>query len=183
MPLNVGDKKEFLVPWGFLNPFLEQALYNNGFLEEDGYQQNPDFNQLKVLIKRTNDITSECPVNKKWVHGKNTTEFNSYINSIFESSKKFRQAYMAISMRAGDYICIRGKKNIIEQAWIFKINEPTDFKYVWTKHPRGENYRLLFTLEAVCSVPNNLYHKLQARRASIWKLNPDDENIVRNLIN
>ena len=43
--------------------------------------------------------------------------------------------------------------------------------------------RLLFTLEAVCSVPNNLYHKLQARRASIWKLNPDDENIVRNLIN
>ena len=184
LPLNIGDKKDFLVPWHFLNPFSEEALYRNGFLEETGYNQNPDFNQLKVVLKKTNDLISESPVNKKWVYGKNSSNFNPYINSIIESPKRLRQAYMAISMRSGDYIYVRGKKGILDQGWIFKINDPINFKFIWKKNSDGgENYKQYFTLEAVASVPNELYERLQARRASIWKLSANETELLRNLIN
>lgn len=185
LQLNVGDKKDFLVPWHFLNPFSEEALYRNGFLVNDGYKKDPDFKELKVVLKEANDLISESPINKKWVHGKNSNNFNSYINSIIESPKRLRQAYLAISMRLGDYIYIRGKKGILNQGWIFKINDPTDFKFVWLKNKSegGACYRQFFTLEAVARVPEELYERLQARRASIWKLSANETDLLRNLIN
>jgi hypothetical protein len=185
LPLNVGDKKDFLIPWHFLNPFLEEALYRNGFLTQAGYKHDPDFKELKVVLKEANELISESPVNKKWIHGKNDSTFNSYINSIVESPKRLRQAYMAISMRSGDYIYIRGKKGTLNKGWVFKINDPTDFKFVWLKNNSNgsENYKQYFTLEAVARVPGNLYERLHARRASIWKLSANDSELLRNLIN
>ena len=47
----------------------------------------------------------------------------------------------------------------------------------------GENYKQYFTPEAVASVPNELYERLQARRASIWKLSTNETELLRNLIN
>ena len=185
MPLKVGDKKDFLIPWYFLNPFSEETLYRNGFLTNDGYSQNPDLDVLKGIIQDANNFISESPVNRKWIKGKNSSSFSGYIDTILNSPNKLRQAYMAISMRAGDYIYIRGKRGIINQGWIFKINDPTDFKYLWFKNVEdgGEHYRQFFTLEVVCRVPNSLYDKLQARRASIWKLSENDRDMLRNLIN
>ena len=88
MPLNIGDKKEFLIPWYFLNPFFEETLFRNGFLDGDGYCQNPDFNILQKILQDAYDFISESPVNKKWIniHGD-----NGYIQSILDSKNKLRQ--------------------------------------------------------------------------------------------
>ena len=182
MPLNVGGKKDFLVPWFFLNPFFEETLFRNGFLGNDGYCQNPNFTVLKQILQNDYDFLNESPVNKKWinVHGD-----NGYIQSILDSKNKLRQAYMAISMREGDYVYIRGKRGILNQGWLFRVGRSLDFKYKWFKNPGNgsEYYRQFFTLEAVCRVTPTLYDTLQARRASVWKLNDNDTESLKNLIN
>ena len=182
MPLNIGDKKDFLIPWYFLNPFFEETLFRNGFLNSDGYCQNPDFTILKQILQNAYNFLSESPVNKKWI---NTYGDSQYIQSILNSKNKLRQAYMAISMREGDYVYIRGKRGILNQGWIFKINNPTNFKYKWFKNQdnESEHYRQFFTLEVVCRVSNNMYDILQARRASIWRLSANDIDELTNVVN
>ena len=173
--IQVGDEKDFLIPWGCINPFIELELFKEGFLTDAGYTQNPDYTKFKNIIRYTNNNIRLSPSTQNWVIENEDIVLNS--------SNRLKQAYMAISMKSGDYIYIRGKKSgrvKIKRGWVFKIIEPTKFKY---KSLGNSTFSSYFTLKAICEVPYHIYEKISSHRASIWVLNSIESNELTNFIN
>lgn len=165
-----GDIHDIMMPWGFMNPFLEKKLYENGFYSQKNkfYKKEIDIKKLQEFVKENKEELEDIPILKKWLK-------NHDIEGFIESRKKMRQAYMFMSLHNDDYLIIRGKKGILEEAYIFQVIEQGLLKYT-------EDYKPYMTFRVVCKVPYHIYNNLEARRASFWKLLPRDFKEIKELV-
>ena len=62
-------------PWTFLNPILENEMFKNGFMNEEGYIPNPDYDKLIKLIKK--NIEEQSHPNLKSILHSNNEKFIS----------------------------------------------------------------------------------------------------------
>ena len=74
-------------------------------------------------------------------------------------------------MKTGDYLVIRGKKGIINQAYLFKVIDQTKIRYM-SVHNQA---RVTTKMKVVCELPNKVYEKIYPRRGSFWEMKKDDE--------
>lgn len=165
-----GDIHDIMMPWGFMNPFLEKKLYENGFYCQKSkcYKKEIDIKKLQEFVKENKKELENISILKKWLKNHN-------IEGFIESKKKMRQAYMFMSLCENDYLIIRGKKGILEEAYVFQVIEQGLLKYT-------EDYKPYMTFKVVCQVPYNVYDKLEPRRASFWKLLPRDFKEIKELV-
>ena len=165
-----GDIHDIMMPWGFMNPFLEKKLFENSFYCQKNkcYKKEIDVKKLQEFIKENNEELEDIPILKKWLKNHN-------IEGFIKSSKKIKQAYMFMSLHDGDYLVIRGKKGILEEAYVFQVIEQGLLKYTEDCNP-------YMTFKVVCQVPYDIYDKLEPRRASFWKLLPRDFKEINQLV-
>ena len=162
-----GDTHDIMMPWSaFVNPFFEKKLIENGFycMDRKCYKKEIDIVKLKELVRQNREELKEIPILKKWLKSHN-----------IDSSKKLKQAYMFMSLHNDDYLVIRGKKGILEEAYVFQVIEQGLLKYT-------EDYKPYITFRVVCKVPYHIYNNLEARRASFWKLLPRDFKEIKELV-
>jgi hypothetical protein len=168
--IDTGDIHSIMMPWGFMNPFLEKDLFENNFydIENKCYKKDIDIDKLQELVGKNKEELENIPLLKKWVRN-GVTEF------VIDSKNKIRQSYMFLSLNRNDYLIIRGKKNDLPEAYVFKVIQPGVIKY---------NSRCIpyMTFKVICKVPNEVYKKLEARRASMWKLLERDFKEIEKLV-
>ena len=165
-----GDIHDIMMPWGFMNPFLEKRLYENNFYCQKSkcYKKEIDIKKLQEFIRENKEELEDIPILKKWLK-------NHDIEGFIKSSKKIKQAYMFMSLQTDDYLVIRGKKGVLEEAYIFQVVEQGLLKYT-------EDCKPYMTFKVVCQVPYEIYDKLEPRRSSLWKLLPRDFKEIRQLV-
>ena len=165
-----GDIHNIMMPWGFMNPFLEKDLFKNNFydIENKCYKKDIDIDKLQELVRKNIEELEHIPLLKKWVR-------NGVAEFVIDSKNKIRQSYMFLSLTRNDYLIIRGKKNDLPEAFVFKAIQPGVIKY---------NSRCIpyMTFKVICKVPNEVYKKLEARRASMWKLLERDFKEIEKLV-
>lgn len=160
--LKTGDIKEFSMPWGFINPFIEKDLLDEGYLTPEGFKQNPDIKKILEILKKNNLEKSKHPSLSKWMT--NNTFLETHMLTLKES-------YNFISMRANDIIYVRGKKKYLNEGWLFKINKPSEILY---KLDSNNNYQVFLKFECICKVPEDIYNKINYLPKSFWKItNPE----------
>ena len=168
--LDKGDIYNLNIPWGFMNPFLEKDLYENNFYDKENkfYKKEIDISKLQELVGKNKEELEDIPLLKKWLKTHN-------IEELIKSKNKIRQSYMFMSLTNDDYLVIRGKKNDLPEAYVFQVKQPGVLKYT-------NNYRPYMTFKVICKVPNEVYKKLEARRASMWKLLERDFREIEKLV-
>jgi len=165
-----GDLHNIMIPWGFLNPLIEKDLYDNGFYDNENkyYKKEIDIDKLIEIVQKNKEDLENNPLLKKWVR-------NGVVEYVINSNNKIRQTYMFLSLNKDDYLVIRGKKNDLPEAYVFKVINPGVIKYNSKCIP-------YMTFKVICKVPNEVYKKLEARRASIWKLLERDFREIKKLV-
>ena len=81
--LKTGDIKEFSMPWGFINPFIEKDLLDEGYLTPEGFKQNPDIKKILEILKKNNLEMSKHPSLSKWMT--NNTFLETHMLTLKES--------------------------------------------------------------------------------------------------
>lgn len=81
---------------------------------------------------------------------------------------KFRQYWMDMTLKKGSYVCLRGKLNDLKEAWIVKI--------IGDINPQGTERKI----KVISRVDNSIYHKIIAKRQSIWKLTEHEIVLLSN---
>ena len=66
-------------------------------------------------------------------------------------------------------------KNDLPEAYVFQVKQPGVLKYT-------NKYSPYMTFKVICKVPNEIYKKLEARRASMWKLLERDFKEIEKLV-
>ena len=165
-----GDIHNIMMPWGFMNPFLEKDLYENNFYDKENkcYKKEIDISKLQELVGKNKEELEDIPLLKKWLKTHN-------IEELIKSKNKIRQSYMFLSLNKDDYLVIRGKKNDLPEAYVFKVIQPGVIKYNSKCIP-------YMTFKVICKVPNEVYKNLEARRASMWKLLERDFQEIKKLV-
>ena len=162
--LKKNELKYVGTPWTFLNPILENEMFKNGFLAKDGYIHNPDYDKLAEIIKKNIEELKSHPNLKSILHTNNE-------KFIINSKNKLSQGYGFLAMKTGDYLVIRGKKGIINQAYLFKVIDQTKIRYM-SVHNQA---RVTTKMKVVCELPNKVYEKIYPRRGSFWEMKNEDE--------
>ena len=168
-PLQPGDMKAFLTPWAFMNPFIEALMLKEGFIDDGGYTQSPDYDKLTDILKKNIRYLKTNPILERWLINE---------DHLVNSRNKLTQAYKVISMKPGDIVYVRGKKGILSEGWIFEVID-TNIEYHFTRN----KYRPQLKFKTICKVPNDNYLKIHAYRASFWTINnPVEQEIITGLI-
>ena len=168
--IQTGDTHDIMMPWGFMNPFLEKKLYENSFycMDSKCYKKEINIKKLQEFVKENKEELENIPILKKWLK-------NHDIEGFIQSSKKMKQSYMFMSLNNDDYLVIRGKKSILQEAYVFQVIEQGLLRYT-------EDCKPYMTFRVVCKVPFEIYDKLEARRSSFWKLLPRDFKEIKELV-
>lgn len=155
-----GEIHSVQCPLTFLNPVLEDKLLEE-FVDEEGYIENPDYDKLTKIIK---DNIAELKLNPELLHLLHRNNEGYIIKSI----NKLRQSYKFLAMKKGDYLIIRGKKGDLDEAYLFEIIDQTNIFYTNVNNANTN-------IKVICKIPDILYHKIYARRASFWEIKNEEE--------
>ena len=133
--------------------------------------------KLKLIIKILGEEKEAARIAKNIVKSRNKKKIIKVkdLVHIIESSKKMKQSYMFMSLNNDDYLVIRGKKSILQEAYVFQVIEQGLLRYT-------EDCKPYMTFRVVCKVPFEIYDKLEARRSSFWKLLPRDFKEIKELV-
>ena len=145
-PLQPGDMKSFLTPWGLLNPFLEAMMLKEGFIIDGKFTKNPDYGKLEELLKRNIRYLTTCPTLERW---------HNNGNKLLNSRNKLTQAYNVISMEPGDRVYVRGKKGFLNEGYLFEVVD-TNLEYIF----KNEKYWSMIKLRTLCKVSDDIYAKI-----------------------
>ena len=168
-PLQPGDMKSYLTPWGLLNPFLEELMHDEGFIVDGEYTQTPDYEKLKELLERNKRHLKSNPTLEKWFTNG---------DKLISSKIRLTQAYNVISMKPGDKVYVRGKKKIINEGWLFEVvNNDIEYKFINGKYWPSIKFKTLG------KVSNQDYLKIHAQPSSFWTINnPDEQAFLAELL-
>ena len=158
------------MPYGFMNPFLEKKLYENGFYnkKDSSYEKEIDIKRLQELIIENKDELENIEILKKWLKSHN-------IESFMKSIIKIKQAYMFMTLKEDDYLVMRGKKSMLKEAYVFQVIKRGLIQY-------NKDHEPYMTFKVICQVPYDIYDKLEPRRASFWKLAERDFKEIKELV-
>ena len=171
----LNEYHRIIMPWGFLNPVLEQKIRENEEFynqEENTFIQNCNLNNLIIFIKQQESFES-----------------TEYMNTLLNNIRNFRQPWYFLCLKNEDYIYLRGKKTFVNEGWIVKIINSGKIDYIpsdiYNKELDIEEYDYLPSMKVkiIGKVSDDTYKKISGNPSSLWKIRkPEYIEILRNEI-
>ena len=167
---NIGDIFIIYIPYGLPNIILEKKLCEEGFYCDDDkcYKKNINKNKFKELVIQNKEELENTPNMKKLLQ-------THKIEETTYSSNLINQSYTFMSLNTDDYLIIRGKKSKLPEAYVFQLVEQGEIKY-------DEDHKPYMRFRVICKCPNDVYNKLRPVRRSIWNLNDEEIEEIKNIL-